>query len=129
MKILANREATSAIGKAYQMGGKPIWDNKNAAGSKTTNCLSTETIKLLTPCPTAWNSVENKIPSAAGRKLKLIIRRAGTPIPNMFSEALKIKSNWSGTAQNKIIPQAIMTRAITLPIFRADTNRSLLRAP
>ena len=88
-----------------------------------------ETIILLKPLPTAWNKVENSMPSAAGKKHRLMVRRAGTPLSSIFSEALKICRKTSGIAQNSTTPIAMISSAIIIPILSADISRLWLRAP
>ena len=59
----------------------------------------------------------------AKKKLMLMIRRAGTPMAIMFSEALKMPSRVSGMVQNPIMPAIISATATKMHGFRVFVIR------
>ena len=90
-------DAISAMGKAHHTISRfPVFDNKYATGSNTTNCLPTDTIKLINPLPNAWNMEPTTMQYPANIKLKLIVLSAGTPILIMSLDALKSPNNSLG---------------------------------
>ena len=74
----------SAKGKASHTALSPATRPRiHAAGRMSTSCRSTDTSRLSTPLPRAWHTEEVTMPKAAKIKLRLMTRRAGTPISSI----------------------------------------------
>ena len=58
----------------------------------------TEQSRLYTPCPVPWNKVPVMMPKAAGRKQRLMMRRAGIPMASISVDASNIRSSCFGRA-------------------------------
>ena len=118
------------MGKAHQTSPTcPLRESSHAAGRRTTSCRIMDTSILSTPLPRAWKVAETTTENPAKRKLRLIIRRAGTPMASISSEALKswrmgTVANWSTSRQATIYPTASTAANFTVWI-----SRFFLRAP
>lgn len=86
----------SASGKASHTYVTPKNERTYAIGRIRQSCLSREIISERMPLPTAWNTVENIMPTAAGKKHRLINLSAGIPIAYISSVALNIAKSSLG---------------------------------
>ena len=128
--MLSVMETTSASGNAHHTACIPKdIDKRYASGIRVTSCLHTEVIRLYTPLPMAWNTEPKQIQIPAGRKLRLMILRAGMPSSNISEDALKKDSNVLGANWNRRNPKPIRPSAMAIPKRIVCVIRSGLRAP
>ncbi len=69
-----------------------------------TNWRQAETKRLNLPLPMDWKKVENMMPSAAAGKPRLMMRRAGTPMASICSEALNRSRNSLANSRKRTMP-------------------------
>ena len=92
----------------------------------------TDTARLSTPWPRAWNTEEQTTLNPANRKLMEMIRRAGTPMVSMSlpeSSAMNIFRNTSGISWKASSPSSMMPTAYITLSLMVFTMRSGFRAP
>ena len=76
-----------------------------------------ETIMLSTPWPNAWNTDPETIPKPAKIKQVQMIRRAGTPMASISSEASKSPRSWAGNNSATASPASITHTAVMTASF------------
>ena len=106
------RDISSASAKEYQTAWRPhVFAKNQARGRMHKSCLATDTIRLYTPFPSAWNTDPMMMQYPANKKLKLMIRRAGTPTSSICGEALNMPRSCGVNAWKMIRPQSMMPTA------------------
>ena len=80
---------------------------------------------LMNPLPTAWKVDPAMMAMAAKQNTRLMIRRQGTPMEIIFSDALNIIISCLGKIIKIAVPTAMMAKASFIP----TTTVSFIRSP
>ena len=110
------------MGKAHQTAARPLArESRKATGSRTISWRTTDTSRLRTPCPSAWNTEEHTMEYPANRKLREMIRRAGMPMvsrsPESFSDRNRSSRIWGASWKASRPANMIVTAAATLSLM------------
>ena len=128
--VEAQKDISSAIGNAHHTAwSPPSLARINAAGSSTTSCLATDTTRLYTPFPSAWNTEPAMMQNHAIRKWNPMMRSAGTPMASISSDASNMPSSTPGIVSNTINPTRSSVNAYTRLHLIALITRLLFPAP
>ena len=100
---------SSASGNAHQtISSRPLRLRSHAAGSSTTSCRMRDTARLSTPWPRDWKVEEATMEKPARMKWMLMIRRAGTPMASILSDASKKPSSTPGKSWKIATPRTMI---------------------
>ena len=103
--------------------------SRKASGSWNTSWRVALITRLISPSPSAWNTLDMTMPTAAGKNESAMMRNAGSPMACMAGEALNSPSRGPAPSSNTRVPAAIMASAITVATRTASVMRCFLRAP
>ena len=79
--------------------------------------------------PMAWNTEPAMMQKPASRKEKLMIRRAGSPMASMVSDASNRPSSVEGNSWKMVKPTTMMTMAVMVESRTVFHTRWGLAAP
>ena len=128
--MLSTRETTSEMGKQSHTRSRiPVRARSHAAGSRATSWRHTEQISVYTGLPMAWQTDPAMMSNPAGRKEKLMTRRATVPMESISAEGLKNPSRTPGIRLKAAQPTHMITVAVAAVSWTVLFTRSSRAAP